>query len=59
MDEQELRDDQWDRLAPLIPGGSKGKRGAPRSQNRRFFNALLWMAPFRRAIEGFAQALWA
>jgi len=38
-----LRDDQWDRIRELIPGGSKGKRG-PRSDNRRFINALLWMA---------------
>lgn len=38
-----LRDDQWDRIKDLIPGGSKGKRG-PRSDNRRFINALLWMA---------------
>jgi transposase len=38
-----LRDDQWERLAPLMPGGTKGKRG-PRSDNRRFLNALLWMA---------------
>jgi len=27
----------------LIPGGSEGKRG-PRTDNRRFINALLWMA---------------
>ncbi len=38
-----LRDDQWARLAPLMPGGTKGKRG-PRTDNRRFLNALLWMA---------------
>jgi transposase len=38
-----LRDDQWQRLAPLVPGGSRGKRG-PRTDNRRFLNALLWMA---------------
>lgn len=38
-----LRDDQWARLAPLVPGGSKGKRG-PRSNNRRFLDAVLWMA---------------
>jgi transposase len=38
-----LRDDQWQRLRPLVPGGSRGKRG-PRSDNRRFLNALLWMA---------------
>jgi transposase len=35
-----LRDDQWERLAPLMPGGTRGKRG-PRSDNRRFLNALL------------------
>ena len=39
----ELRDDQWARIEPLVPGGRKGKRG-PRSKNRRFVNALLWMA---------------
>ena len=39
----ELRDDQWERLKPLCPGGGKGKRG-PRTDNRKFLNALLWMA---------------
>lgn len=39
----ELWDDQWERLKPLVPGGGKGKRG-PRTDNRRFLNALLWMA---------------
>ncbi len=43
MDCDELRDDQWERLKPLFPGGSKGKRG-PRTDNRKFLNALLWMA---------------
>lgn len=38
-----LRDDQWDRIKELVPGGRKGKRG-PRSDNRRFIDALLWMA---------------
>ena len=38
-----LRDDQWERIEALIPGGRKGKRG-PRSNNRRFVDALLWMA---------------
>jgi transposase len=38
-----LRDDQWERLKEYVPGGRKGKRG-PRSDNRRFLNALLWMA---------------
>jgi transposase len=38
-----LRDDQWERLKDFVPGGHKGKRG-PRTDNRRFLNALLWMA---------------
>ena len=36
-----------ERLKRLVSGGSKGKRG-PRTDNRRFLNALLWMA---RALE--------
>lgn len=43
MDVDVLRDDQWERLKFYIAGGSKGKRG-PRSDNRRFINALLWVA---------------
>lgn len=38
-----LRDDQWERLKPFVPGGRKGKRG-PRSDGRLFLDALLWMA---------------
>jgi transposase len=38
-----LTDDQWVRLAPLMPGGCKGKRG-PRTNNRLFMDAILWMA---------------
>src|SRR5271168_5273275 len=38
-----LRDDQWERLKAFVPGGIKGKRG-PRTDNRRFLDALLWMA---------------
>ena len=43
MDCDALRDDQWERLKEFVPGGRKGKRG-PRTDNRRFLNALLWMA---------------
>ena len=43
MGGDELRDDQWERLKEYVPGGRKGKRG-PRTDNRRFLNALLWMA---------------
>jgi transposase len=38
-----LRDDQWARIEPFVPGGRKGKRG-PRSNGRRFVDAPLWMA---------------
>src|SRR5262245_49055117 len=41
MDCDALRDDQWDRLKGFVPGGTKGKRG-PRTDNRKFLNALLW-----------------
>ena len=43
MDCDGLRDDQWERLKEFVPSGRKGKRG-PRTDNRRFLNALLWMA---------------
>ena len=42
MDCDALRDDQC-RLEAFVPGGRKGKRG-PRTDNRRFLNALLWKA---------------
>lgn len=40
-----LRDDQWERLRDLVPGGREGQRG-PRCDNRLFVDALLWMARF-------------
>ena len=43
MDCDSLRDDQWERIKDFVPGGRRGKRG-PRTDNRRFLNALLWMA---------------
>jgi transposase len=43
LDGEVLRDDQWEVIKPFVPGGRKGKRG-PRSDGRRFFDALLWMA---------------
>ena len=38
-----LSDAQGARLAPLMPGGCRGRRG-PRANNRRFMDALVWMA---------------
>lgn len=43
MDGEVLRDDQWEKVKSFVPDGRKGKRG-PRSDGRRFFDALLWMA---------------
>ena len=43
MEGEVLRDDQWERLWEFVPGGRKGRRG-PRSDGRRFFDALLWVA---------------
>ena len=43
VDPDALRDDQWERLRDLILGGRAGQRG-PRCDNRRFVDALLWMA---------------
>ena len=43
MEGEVLRDDQWERLREFVPGGRKGKRG-PRSNGRRFFDAILWLA---------------
>jgi Transposase and inactivated derivatives len=43
LDGEVLRDDQWERLRGFVPGGQKGKRG-PRSNGRRFFDAILWLA---------------
>ena len=43
MDCDALRDDQCEWLKDFVPGGRKGKRG-PRANNRRFLDALLWMA---------------
>lgn len=37
------RDDQWERVRGFVPGGTEGKRG-PQTDNRRFLDALLWVA---------------
>ena len=45
MEGEVLRDDQWERLREFVPGGRKGKRG-PRSDGRRFLDAVLWLARY-------------
>lgn len=43
MEGEVVRDDQWERLKLFVLGGRKGWRG-PRSDGRRFFDAILWLA---------------
>lgn len=42
MDLEALSEEQWARIEPFVPGGRKGRRG-PRTNNRRFVEALIWM----------------
>jgi transposase len=50
------RDDQWERLAHLLPG-KPGDRGRTAADNRLFVEAILWMAraeaPWRDLPETF------
>ena len=39
--EGELRDDQWELIAPLLP--SHKKRGRPRADDRRTLDGILWV----------------
>ena len=39
----------WEQIKQFVPGGRKGKRG-PRSDGRRFFNALLCSRALGRAL---------
>ena len=56
MNRRVLKDAQWERVAPLLPGkaGDPGRSG---SDNRRFLEAVLWMgrtgAPWRDWPEAF------
>ena len=56
LDRSVLSDEQWERLAPLLPGkpGDPGRSGA---DNRLFVEAILWVArtgsPWRDLHEAF------
>src|SRR3954447_14990186 len=60
MDRMVLRDDQWERIAPLVPGkvGDPGRSGA---DNRLFVEAVLWIvrvgAPWRDLPEDFGNSV--
>jgi len=43
MARRELRDDQWERIAPLLPGKATD-RGVTAKDNRLFVDAVLWIA---------------
>jgi transposase len=51
-----LQDEQWERVAPLLPGKA-GDPGRPGADNRLFLEAVLWMArtgaPWRDLPEAF------
>ena len=56
MARKNLRDDQWERIAHLLPG-KPGDRGRSAADNRLFVEAVLWMArsgaPWRDLPEEF------
>lgn len=51
-----LRDDQWERIEAMLPGKA-GDRGCTAADNRRFVEAVLWIArtgsPWRDLPEAF------
>src|SRR5262249_17196630 len=44
MGRHELTDEQWERLAPLLPPRYTGRRGHPFHDHRRILNGMLWIA---------------
>jgi transposase len=56
LDRTVLSDEQWERVAPLLPG-KKGDRGRSGKDNRRFLEAVLWIvrtgSPWRDLPESF------
>jgi len=57
LDRSVLNDDQWAKIAPLLPG--KAEDCGVTADNRRFVEAVLWMArtgsPWRDLPEGFGR----
>jgi transposase len=55
---RELRDGQWRRIEPLIPG-KDGDKGRPGENNRLFIDAVLWLvragAPWRGLPDEFGK----
>lgn len=40
----ELTNEQWKRIAPLLPPEKTGKKGRPGKDNRSMMNGILWIA---------------
>lgn len=40
----ELTDDEWNRVAPLLPPENSGKHGRPSKCNRTILNGIVWIA---------------
>lgn len=39
----DLTDEQWKRVEPMLPPERTGKKGRPRNDNRKMLNGMLWM----------------
>ena len=56
LDRLVLRDDQWERISPLLPG-KQGDPGRSAANNRLFLEAVLWVvrvgAPWRDLPKAF------
>ena len=39
----DLKDLQWERLAPLLPPEKSGRRGHPYKDHRMVINGILWV----------------
>lgn len=40
----ELTDNEWNRIADLLPAETPGKQGRPRKDNRMILNGIIWIA---------------
>ena len=40
----ELTDEEWNRIAPLLPPENSGKQGHPKKCNRTILNGIVWIA---------------
>lgn len=40
----ELTDEEWNRIAPLLPPENSGKQGRPQKCSRTILNGIVWIA---------------